>query len=417
MEGTTATSSEASALADVRVLDVSTTTAGALAARLLGDFGADVVRLEREPAEALHTPLALAVHRNKRLVRLEGGTSGRQLVDGALPAADVLVVDRPAAELAAAGLDAPTLQRRFPALIHAWLPPHTVQGPMSDLPADDLLLSAWTGMADQQPGSEDHPTPLVVPILAYEQGALGATAILASLVARASTGYGRNVTVSGLHAVAAMNSTIMVDLPGVIRPFGNQGARSYGPPQFQMYECRDGQWLFLAALSPAFFFAALETIDLMELMVAPGVDGEFMNLYVPAVQETVGRAIAARIRERDRADWLARFDAARVPTAPVQSREEWCASETVRANGLLTSGKHAELGDVEMPGLGVVLSSTPGAVRCLPDSAAWIAPDDVWRDEARPVGGAPRPPAGEPPARGCRRSVAHTPAAGRVSAS
>ena len=69
-------------------------------------------------------------------------------------------------------------------MIHAWLPPHGLRGHASELPADELLLSAWTGVADQQPGAtSDHPVAPVVPILAYEQGALGAAAIGAALFA------------------------------------------------------------------------------------------------------------------------------------------------------------------------------------------------------------------------------------------
>ena len=76
-----------------------------------------------------------------------------------------------------------------PALVHAWMPPHAPRGPVADLPADELLLWAWTGLASQQPGAtSDHPVASVVPIITYEQGALGATAIAAALIERATRG-------------------------------------------------------------------------------------------------------------------------------------------------------------------------------------------------------------------------------------
>ena len=89
--------------------------------------------------------------------------------------ADVVVVDLPATELEAAGLGAAQLRQLNPSLIHAWMPPHAVRGPAADLPYDELLLWAWTGLAAQQPGAtSDHPVAPVVPIITYEQGALGA---------------------------------------------------------------------------------------------------------------------------------------------------------------------------------------------------------------------------------------------------
>src|SRR5947209_20569492 len=81
---------------------------------------------------------------------------------------------------------------------------------------DELLLWAWTGLAAQQPGAtSDHPVASVVPIITYEQGALGACAIGAALVDRATRGTVHACTVSGLHAVNAMNTSIRIEFPGI----------------------------------------------------------------------------------------------------------------------------------------------------------------------------------------------------------
>ena len=77
----------------------------------------------------------------------------------------------PASELEAAGLTSEQLRERNPSLVHVWMPPHAPSGETADLPYDELLLWAWTGLAAQQPGAtSDHPVASVVPIITYEQG-------------------------------------------------------------------------------------------------------------------------------------------------------------------------------------------------------------------------------------------------------
>ncbi len=262
------------------------------------------------------------------------------------------------------------------------------RGATADLPADELLLWAWTGLADQQPGAtSDHPVAPVVPLVTYEHGALGATAIGAALVERAATGVARALTVSGLHAVNAMNTSIRIEMPGIFRPFGAQKDGTGVSPQFRMYRCRDGKWIFISALTPPFFFRTLEAMDLMELMVLPEVDGDFSRLIQPDVQQTVNVHLAARMAEHDSDEWARRFDAGRVPYAPVQAREVWAASETVAANQLLLRAAHPEHGEMVVPGLPVELSATPGDIERADDAT----PAPATRARTGPSIGVPAP--------------------------
>ncbi len=189
------------------------------------------------------------------------------------------------------------------------MPPHAPSGETADLPYDELLLWAWTGLAAQQPGAtSDHPVASVVPIITYEQGALGACAIGAALVDRATRGVVHACTVSGLHAVNAMNTSIRIEFPGIFRPFGADKAGTGASPQFRMYRCRDGVWLFVCALTPSFFFKLLEAVDLMDIMLIPEVDGDFAKFVTPPVQAIANARFAARMAEFDSDHWAARFD-------------------------------------------------------------------------------------------------------------
>ena len=82
------------------------------------------------------------------------------------------------------------LREHDPSLVHVWMPPHVPSGETADLPHDEVLLGAWTGLAAQQPGAtSDHPVASVVPIITYEQGALGVCVIEAVLVEPSTPGH------------------------------------------------------------------------------------------------------------------------------------------------------------------------------------------------------------------------------------
>jgi crotonobetainyl-CoA:carnitine CoA-transferase CaiB-like acyl-CoA transferase len=368
------------AFAGIRVLDLTTSLAGAVAAMHLADFGADVLRVETGDAERL-TPAYVFANRGKRLIDCDVvPVEGQRQVQALIQRTDVLFIDGSAARSAELSWDAETLCGADPRLVHVWMPPHAPGGSVSALPPDELLLAAWTGMADQQPGAAQRPVAPVVPILAYGHGVLAATAAAASLLSRETRGSGGAVTVSGLHAVSALNLGIMVDLPGMIRPFSGPKQAAWGPANFRMYRCRDGAWLYLAALTAPFFITALNAMELIDVMLLPGIDGEFANVRRPEMNEMVSSHIARRMSERDRSEWQEVFDAARVPNGPIQVRKQWAASETVAAEGMLIAMPHSSLGEVVLPDVSVRLGRTPGRVAWLPDSAAVVDWAEMWND-------------------------------------
>jgi crotonobetainyl-CoA:carnitine CoA-transferase CaiB-like acyl-CoA transferase len=364
----------------LRLLDLTTTFGGSLASMHIADFGGDVVRVDALAHRT--TPEQIVATRGKRFVDLRPASSTqRDEIIALARRADVVVIDQSPAALAESGLDAATLRHQNPRLIHLWMPPHSTKGDVAELPADELLLSAWTGIADQQPGALDQPVAPVVSVTAYEHGALGATAIVAALLRRQRTGLGRGITVSGLHAVAALNVSTMVDLPGILRPFAGEKSTTWGPPNYRVYRCADDAWLYLAALTAPFFIAAVDAMDMMDVMLMPGVDGEFLNVFLPDIKPVVGARLADRFMERTGAAWHEIFNAARVPSALVATREEWAASETVSAGGMLVEFDHETLGHVVFPGPAVELCASPARAEWLTDREALVDLGGVWADE------------------------------------
>lgn len=372
-----------SAFAGLRVIDFTQGIAGPMATMFLADFGAEVVKVEPpEGDRAREHPGYWCWNRNKLRVCLDlSSYEGRRSARHLIASADVCVFDALPGELERLGLDAATVTADHPGLLHVWLPPYAARGRWSLLPPEEQLLAAVSGACSFQFSWDDVPVELVTPQLAYAQAALGACAIAAGLVERQRSGLGQAVIVGGLHAFAVVESGGALRAGEVLR-MRSPGARG-ALPNYRLYRCADGAWLFLGTLMPHHFWKALEVLDLFDVMAIEGVDGEFANLMRPEVREAVIARFDARFAERPREEWLRLLEEAGVPRAPVWPRERWFAHPQVAAIGMRVELRHPELGTIAMPGVPVRLSDTPGAVRTL---IAEANVDELLRE--RP----PRPP-------------------------
>jgi crotonobetainyl-CoA:carnitine CoA-transferase CaiB-like acyl-CoA transferase len=317
----------------VRIADFSQGTAGPMAAMLLGDFAAEVVKVEPPGGDwAKDRPGYLAFNRNKQVVTLAlESPTVRELIAGA----DVAIFDHAPGQLEALGLDGPTLTAAHPRLVHAWMPPYGTRGPWSQLPPRHSLLTALTATAFKQGAWEDRPIHLVLPLLWYGQAVMGAAAIGSALYERTRSGLGQSVTVSGLHGASEVSGPARLleapPLPRGIPPGAN--------PRYRLYKCADGEWFFLGTLFTNFYQRALEVAgvgDLFDMLEADQV----------AAREMLDGIFASRTR----AEWLTDLMAAGVPCAPVGRREAWFAGEVVREAGLRCEFEHPTLGKVAIPG-------------------------------------------------------------------
>ncbi|MGE5594891.1 MAG: CoA transferase, partial [Hyphomicrobiales bacterium] len=226
------------AFSGTRILDFTQGVAGPMATMLLADLGADVLKVEPPGGDRMKdAPGYLCWNRNKRIATLDLHTAaGLAEARRLLAAADVAVFDQRPGELERLGLDAATLSNANPRLLHAWMPPYGATGRWSQLPPDELLLTAVSGVADMQLSFEEQPVALVTPQVSYGHALITANAIAAGLVERHRSGRGQAITISGLHGVSAIE-TGAVDAPGVIRiARGSLG----GVPNYRLYQCADG---------------------------------------------------------------------------------------------------------------------------------------------------------------------------------
>jgi crotonobetainyl-CoA:carnitine CoA-transferase CaiB-like acyl-CoA transferase len=360
----------------VRVLDCTQGLAGPLASMLMADFGAEVLKIEPpEGDRAKSEPGYLTWNRNKRRLILDlANQQERARFDEFLAAADVAFFDHTPRTIGALELDAATLTARHRRLIHVWTPPFGTTGRWSELPPHHATLTGLTGSAFRQGSYADQPVWHVAQIVHHAQGVLAASAAGAALIQRGREGKGRSVVVSGLNAMAETGCPVAhVGAPAMIRgrPLG-------GSPSYRLYQCGDGDWLFLATLFSYFFQRALKALE----------------LDAPPPDIDMGEAIQAKLRTAPRSHWLALFRAHDVPAGPVEHREDFLQSEIAVANDLRAELTHPELGKVVMVGVPAKLHETSGSVRHLmheaseEDLAAFAAPRAI-PNELEPRSGPP----------------------------
>jgi crotonobetainyl-CoA:carnitine CoA-transferase CaiB-like acyl-CoA transferase len=341
-----------SAFASVRIVDFTQGLAGPMAAMLLGDFEADVIKVEPPQGDRMREhPGYLTWNRNKHLLTLDlDAPEGLAQAKDLIARADVALFDAAPGKLEPLGLDAQTLLAAHPHLIHGWMPPYGTQGSWSQLPSHHSLLTALSGVAFRQGSYSDQPVHLILPLCHYGQAVMGAAALGAALLERQRTGKGQAVTVSGLHGVSEVTGPVRVlDQPPLPR-----GAPLGASPSYRLYQCGDGQWFFLATLFVAFYRRAIEALGLAEHWALFAMDPMLAREALKAVFLT-----------RPRADWLELLQAHGVPCAPVGPREPWFAGDAVAAADARVTLDHPDLGPVAMPGVPARLSVTPGAVRRL----------------------------------------------------
>jgi len=391
-------------LVGIRVVELSSGIAGPIAGMLLGDFGAEVVKVEPpagDPARAL--PGFAVWNRNKLSVVIDHSSAAdRQRLNAMLAAADICIMGETLQALAGAELAPDALTAANPRLVLVHMPPYLPDHtPWAGERESSDLLSAVGGPSCRQSSFDGGPVQLIYPFPLYIQGHWGAACAVAALIERERSGCGQVVTVAGIHGV-------MVSAPQslVLDPAQSPLSTAVGPggrhPTYSTYKCGDGQWLFLAALTPKFQVNAFRVLGLGNLLTDPRLAGEPARMLLPDNREWVHGLLEQAFVTRTREEWLRLLEEGDCPAGPTCDRDQWFDHPQVAANHLLVELDDPERGPLRMPGVTIALTETPGSVRSLaPELGQHTETAGRWPPSA--VEPAPRPgPTGSGPLAGFR---------------
>ena len=358
------------ALEGVRVIDLASVVMGPYATQILGDLGADVIKVEPPAGDmSRRTPperhpgmgaLALNVNRNKRSVALDlKSPDGHAAFLDLVATANVLVTNMRPGALRRLGLDAATLTARHPGLVYCSAQGFRSDSALADRAAYDEIVQASSGMADLMRRATGTPT-YAPTIPADKVCALTIVySVLAAVVHQRATGEGQVVEVPMTDTLLAFN--LVEHLAGhtfepAEGPMGFSRSMAGG---HEAVATADG-WACILPYTPANiadFFTAAGRDDL-------ATDPRFTDRTALARhQSELYAAVAAIAPERTTAQWGELCAAHSIPFAPVLDLEDAQDDPYVADGGLLTTTEHPTEGTYRSIGFPVRLSRTPGGMR------------------------------------------------------
>jgi len=359
-------------LAGLRVLDLATMLAGPYAATLLGDLGADVVKVESHygddsrhlgPERAGERSPFLSLNRNKRSLVLDLRREDARAVFARLAAAsDVLITNVREPALSRLGLAYEQVRAHRPDVVWVGVTAFGPDGPYAGRPGIDFLAQGYAGLLAMNGETDREPVRVTVPMVDVLTSTLVVTGVLTALRVRDATGRGQQIDVSLLDALThAMASGLGYTLATGEAPPRTGNRSQYFAPS-GVYPTRDGKRIVVTCPSEKFFQNLAAALD-----ADWPRDPRFATIADRLRHEdALDEAVAARTRAFDRAALLARLIAADVLTAPVNEVPEALHDPQIRHNGMIARVAHATLGAMEVTGLPIKLHGTPGGVRLAP---------------------------------------------------
>jgi formyl-CoA transferase len=357
-------------LKGVRVLDLSRVLAGPFCAMILGDLGAEVIKVERpgvgDETRAWGPPYVggesayyLCANRNKKSITLNLKTEeGRRILRELILRSDVVIENFRTGTMEGWGLGYEDLKPLYPGLIYCKITGYGSEGPARDRPGYDFILQAESGWMSITGPVEGPPFKVGVAVVDVVTALFAAIAILAALAERSRSGHGQKVEISLLEcALASLVNVASNYLVSGVPPRRYGNAHPNIVP-YEAFETADG-YIVIAVGNDSQFRALCECIGRAELAEDPRFatnSQRVMNrdLLIPILREI--------IRRRSTQEWLRALLPAGVPAGAVRTIPEALSDPQAQALNMVVEVPHPRAGRIRMIRSPLNFSRTPVAI-------------------------------------------------------
>ncbi|MEA2575235.1 MAG: hypothetical protein QOH93_2533 [Chloroflexia bacterium] len=357
-------------LADIRVLDFSRVLAGPYCTMMLGDLGADVIKVESPegddtrrwgpPYQGGESAYYLSCNRNKRSIVLDLDTAeGRGVARRLASQSHVLVENFRLGTMEKWGLGYEQLSRENAGLVYCSISGYGRTGPLSHLPGYDFVMQGVGGVMSFTGEADGPPQKVGVAIVDLTAGMFALSAILAALRVRDLTGMGQHIDISLLDAhlawLANVGSNYLVS--GEVPPRYGNAHPNIVP--YQAFAASDG-WLVVAVGNDRQWVRLCDALSTPELAADPRFATNSARVENRSVLVPLLQAIFA---ERSTAEWLSKLEEADVPAGPVNNVAQALSQPQVAAREMVQEVVHPGIGAFKMVASPLKLSSTPTTIR------------------------------------------------------
>jgi crotonobetainyl-CoA:carnitine CoA-transferase CaiB-like acyl-CoA transferase len=361
-------------LAGIKVVEISVAMAGPFCGMLLGDYGADVIKIERTEvgddsrawSPFFHDSLSYyyaAANRNKRGMAIdlktpEGVKIARELIEQA----DVLVHNYRVGALERLGLDYESLSKVNPRLVYCAISGFGATGPLSKEPANDLFMQAYAGSMSITGDPEGSPAKMGMSVADVGAGMFGAIGVMMALETRHRTGRGQRVDTSLLEGHMAMLAQFFTRYFSSGEVPGPSGSGALTSPTYRAYQASD-QWIVISAFNQRMWKGLCTALDKLEWLDDP----RFINPQMRSDNRALMiKLIGAIIITQPLAYWEKRLIENEVPCSPVNTIDKVVQQPQVHARDMVQEMSLEGLGMMSMAGLPIKFSESPGAIRLPP---------------------------------------------------
>jgi glutaryl-CoA transferase len=361
----------------IRVIEWTEAMAGPYCAMLLGDFGADVIKVERPqvgdqsrgwgpPFIATESAYFLSANRNKRSLTLNlDSPRGLELMRQLLAQADVFIHNQPRPDsLLKRGLDYESLSARNPRLVYCAISGYGSTGPKAGLPGYDILAQGEAGVMSFTGEANGEPMRYPIAIADVTCGIYSAMGILAALLARERSGKGQSLDMALLDSQLTWLANIGSSYLNAGRLPARHGNAHPNIVPYQLFRARDGRHIMVAVGTESIWKRFCQVLG-MEATLAR--DPRFADnrgriahreTLIPALQEVLLQAPAE--------EWLTKFRHTNVPAGPIYAVDEAVSSPQALARRLIVELEHPSIGMVRSIANPIHFSATPVRYRHAP---------------------------------------------------
>ena len=342
-------------LAGIRVIDLTRVLLGPLCSMMLGDMGAEVIKIERPsagddtrafapPYQGEESAYFLSVNRNKKSLTLDmKQDAAKEVLWKLVENADVIIENFRPGAAARLGFGYKDVAARNPGIIYGSISGFGDTGPGAKRPGYDLVIQGESGIMDITGDPDSPPTKMGTSIADMVAGMMLSQGILAALNARHVMGKGQHVKVSMLEALASLLTYQASNYYATgITPKRRGNAHPSIVP-YETFQAGDG-WLNVAVANDSLWQKFCDAADKPEWKDHPN--------YVAAPDRVQNRdeimpLITEVLKTKTRAEWIALLNAAGVPCGAIATVEEICESETLKARGMIWEMDHKTAGVVK----------------------------------------------------------------------
>ena len=359
-------------LEGVRVLDISTMLAAPYGATLLGDMGADVIKIESHygdesrhlgPRRGTERSPFLSLNRNKRDMVLDLQQEAAQEVFAKMvKTADVLISNVREPALSKLGLNYEQVKAHKPDIVWIGVTAFGPDGPYAGRPGIDFLAQGYTGVLALNGEPDGAPVRTGFPAVDVMTSLRVSNAALAALRVRDRSGAGQRIEISLLDALMhAQASSIGPYLTANFTPVRTGNRSLYFAPS-GCYPTKDGKYVVITTPAEKFFGKLCRALD---------VDWDSQDRFKSidarlANEDELDAVLSARTREFNREELVKMLIAADVLTAPINEVEDVVKDEQILHNQMIVSTDHPTLGKVDVTGMPIKFYGTPGSIRMHP---------------------------------------------------